>query len=236
VRHCWSPAVAEFALTLVLSGLRKASDYHAAMRAGTESWVNDFPGDIPLNEFELSGNSVGIVGFGAIGQRIAELLAPFKTDLRCYDPFLPDAVAAQYGAKKTELDELLSHSSVVILCAANSPDAEHLIGEQQIALLKRDALLVNVGRSMLIDMPALIARLQKGELTAMLDVFDREPLERESVLRSLSNVYCTPHRAGGLISSVCRALQMLTDDYEAFLAGKDRTYAVTQKMLHCFSN
>ncbi|MBM4036244.1 MAG: hypothetical protein FJ291_31295, partial [Planctomycetes bacterium] len=68
-RHGWSPAVAELALGLILCGLRKISDYHAAMRAGTEHWVSDFPVDIDPAERQLTGRAVGIVGFGGIGRR-----------------------------------------------------------------------------------------------------------------------------------------------------------------------
>jgi D-3-phosphoglycerate dehydrogenase / 2-oxoglutarate reductase len=235
-RHCWSPAVAEMALALILSGLRKLSDYHAAMRAGTEAWVERLPGDIDPLERELTGAAIGIVGFGRIGQRLAELLAPFQTDLRIYDPFLPAVVAQQHNAQPVDLPELIGQSDVVVVCAANTPEAQHLLDRELIMALRPNAVFVNVGRSMLIDMPALIERLQRGDLLALLDVFDREPLEADSPLRRLPNAYLTPHRAGGLLASVQRGLTMLIDDYEAFLAGRPRRFAVTEAMLNSFSD
>lgn len=234
-RHCWSPAVAEMALGLILSGLRKLSDYHTAMRHGQETWTANFPADIDPLERELTGRPVGIVGFGGIGRRLAELLAPFHGELRVYDPYLPEEVIRQHGATPAMLHELIENSDVVVLAAANNPEARHLIGRREIAAFRPHSLLVNVGRSMLVDTPALVKRLECGDLIAMLDVFDREPLELESPLRKLPNAYLTPHRAGGLLVSVERALTMLIEDLEAHLAGRPRHYAVDESMLPCFS-
>ncbi|MCX7847986.1 MAG: hypothetical protein N2595_08170 [bacterium] len=230
-RAGWSPAVAEMALGLILNGLRRISDYHAEMRAGTEKWVADFPTDIDERERQLTGRSVGIVGFGRIGQRLAELLEPFRVELRAYDPFLPKMVARKYGAKLCTLNELVKNSEVVVLCAANNKGSENLIGAAQIRMMKRGCVLVNVGRASLIDMRALEERLRRGDMIALLDVFEREPLERDSVLRQLSTAYLTPHRAGGVMESVVRIVTMLVDDLEAYMEGRRRRWAMTEDML-----
>jgi D-3-phosphoglycerate dehydrogenase len=231
VRHCWSPAVAEMALTLMLAGLRQTSAFHMQMRASSELWVNDFPIEIDPRERQLTGRSVGIVGFGGIGQRLAQLIEPFQVILRIYDPYLPATIAKKYGARQVPLMELISKSDVVVLCAANNEGAHHLIGVDEIAAFRPNAVLVNVGRSMLVNMPALQQRIEKGDLIAMLDVFDHEPLEVDHPLRKLNNAYLTPHRAGGIMESVDRALVMLADDLDAFINGKELKYAVTENML-----
>ena len=236
VRHGWSPAVAEMALTLALAGLRKTSAYHMAMRQGTEAWVGSFPDSIDPQERQLTGRTVGIVGLGRIGQRLAELLAPFHVQLRAFDPYLPKAVAAQYGAKLVTLKELIGKSDVVVLCAANTEGARNLLGKAEIAALRPNAVLVNVGRSLLIDMPALAKRLRRGDLVAMLDVFDKEPLEADSVFRSLPNAYLTPHRAGGVMESVERLLSMLADDFEAWQQKKPLQYALSEKAIPSLSD
>ena len=233
-RHCWSPAVAEMALALILCGLRKVSDYHAAMRRAKEEWVVSFPADIDPRERELTGRPVGIVGFGRIGQRLAELLRPFRVELRIHDPYLPEAIAQRYGAKQVTVKELIRESDIVVLCAANTEETRHLVGREEIAAFRKNSILVNVGRSMLVDMAALQERLENGDMMAMSDVFDQEPLEADSPLRQLSNTYLTPHRAGGLLSSVERGLTMLFDDLEAHLSGEERRYAVTEATLPCF--
>lgn len=234
VRHAWSPAVAEMALALMLAGLRHTSEYHIAMRSGTEKWVDRFPADIDARERELTGRTVGIVGFGRIGQRLAELLQPFEVDLRIHDPHLPAEVAHRYSARPMAVHDLAAAADVVVLCAANTEEARHLFDARAIVALRPDAVLVNVGRSLLIDMQALTARLERGELVAMLDVFDREPLEPDSPLRRLPNAFLTPHRAGGVLSSVVRAMDWLAADFEAFAAGRPLRHAVTEPMLASF--
>ena len=128
------------------------------------------------------------------------------------------------------LMDLVRRSDVIVLCAADTAKSRHVIDRRAIAAMRKGCVLVNVGRSMLIDMPALVRRLRRDDMVAMLDVFDREPLEKRSPLRRLRNAYLTPHRAGGLLASVQRAFVMLTDDLEACLKGRRRTLAITRAM------
>ena len=230
-RGGFSPAVAEMALGLILSVLRKISDHHRAMRTGGEPWVRAFPEEIDPDERELSGRPVGLIGFGGVGRRLAQLLAPFGGELRVYDPFQSDEAIAAAGGRRAGLDELLTASDVVVVCAANNPGSRKLLGAPQIALLKPGAVLVNVARAALIDTAALLARLRQGDLFAALDVFDTEPLEADSPLRALPNVWLTPHRAGGIWASVARNLGQLESDLEAFVAGRPRQFALTEAML-----
>ncbi|MEI6132123.1 MAG: NAD(P)-dependent oxidoreductase [Bacillota bacterium] len=233
-RHCWSPAVSEMALTLTLAGLRKTSQFHMEMRQGVEPWVEAFPTDIDSQERRLAGRKVGIVGFGRIGQGIADLMAPFKVELKAYDPYLPDAVASSFGATLTSVEDICANCEIIILCAANTDDAEKVVNASHINSMRSDAVLVNVGRSMLIDMDALLKRLEKGELIAMLDVFDTEPLELDSPFRKLKNAYLTPHRAGGIMESITFALDVLILDMEAAFEGKELKYQVREAALQCF--
>jgi phosphoglycerate dehydrogenase-like enzyme len=230
-RRCWSPAVAEMALTLTLASLRKTSIYHEQMRRGKEPWVKDFPVDVDHQERELTGLSVGIVGLGAVGRRFAQLLAPFKGKILVYDPFLPEEAVATAGGVKVELKELISTCDVVVLCAASNPGTKKLLGGPQIRALKKNAVLVNVARAALVDTPALITRLQKNDLTAAIDVFDQEPLKASHPLRKLPNCLLTPHRAGGLVSSIQRGLTMLIDDIEAQLGDRALSHPLIPAML-----
>lgn len=220
-RRCYSQTVAEMALALILAGLRRTSEFHMAMRAGAEQWPrHGMPSKIDPRERELTGMSVGMVGFGGIGQRLAEFLAPFRVDLRVYDPYIPEGICKRHRAANVPLMYLIENCDVVVLCAANTADARRLLGSREIEALRPNAVLVNVGRSWLVDTPALVRRLEKGDLIALLDVFDQEPLETESPLRTLPNTYLTPHRAGGLLAALRRALDMLVDDLEAFIDGR----------------
>jgi D-3-phosphoglycerate dehydrogenase len=234
-RHGFSPAVSEMGLALILSGLRKTGMYHHQMKSGSEAWVGAFPTEIDPLERQLSGKNVGIVGFGGIGQGLARLLAPFNVNLKIYDPYLPAEVAQNYGAQKVEIKDIAANSNVVVLCAAENKGTQKLFDRDEIALLKEDCVLVNIGRASLINMEALVEKLKACKnMTAMLDVFDKEPLEKDSCLRALDNAFLTPHRAGGLMESVMRILTWLTDDFEAFLNGKPVKYGINEKMLTCF--
>ncbi|MBK1880451.1 NAD(P)-dependent oxidoreductase [Pelagicoccus mobilis] len=230
-RSGFSPAVAEMALGLILNGLRRISDYHGAMRSSSESWVEAFPDDIDVRERQLSGASVGIIGFGKVGQRLGELLAPFGVSLNVYDPYVPEAVVSKFEAQSVSLDELVEGSEVVVLCAASNDGTDKLINADRIGKLQKDSLFVNVARASLVDYAALAERLEKGDMQAALDVFEVEPLEADSKLRSLPNAYLTPHRAGGVIASVERNIDWLIEDMDRVLAGESQKYPIVEAMI-----
>lgn len=235
-KGCWSPAVSEMALTLMLNLLRKVSDYHAAMRKAEESWVEAFPTDIDVTERQLTGRSVCIVGLGAVGQGIARLLAPFNCKLNVVDPYIPDEIVAQYQGRKVNLEEGIENSEIVLLCAASNKGTRSLIGEKELALFQKDAILINLARAVLIDTDALLKKLKQNDMMVALDVFDTEPLEKDSPLRSLPNAYLTPHRAGALMVSVVRGIQWLVDDLENHLAGRDLKYPLLERMVPGLDN
>jgi len=233
-RGAWAPAVAEMALGLALATLRKTSDYHAAMRRGRETWIGvqgTFPCDLDPDERQLSGRPVGIIGFGAVGRRLAQLLRPFDGARRIYDPFPPVGVEADFHVKRAGKMELIRRSDVVFLCAASNEGSRHVVGRREIAAFRPGAVLVNVARAALVDTDALIERLKRGDLYAALDVFDAEPLPARSPLRRLPSAYLTPHRAGGILASVVRIVEWLADDLEAHLAGRPLRFPLTEAML-----
>jgi phosphoglycerate dehydrogenase-like enzyme len=230
-RSAFSPAVAELALALMLNLLRRVSDYHGQMRAGIEPWVNAFPDDIDPRERQLTGRAIGIVGFGRIGRRLRELLAPFACDVMIYDPFVDDAAARASLVRSLPLDDLLLQSEIVVLSAASNEGSRHLIDARRLQLMPPDAMLINTARAALVDTDALVARLKQGTLSAAIDVFDAEPLAKDHPLRSLPNAYLTPHRGGGLIESVVRLIDWLADDLIAHLDGRPRRYALVESMV-----
>jgi phosphoglycerate dehydrogenase-like enzyme len=230
-RSAFSPAVAELALTLMLNLLRRVSDHHAAMRAARETWVRAFPDDIDPRERELTGRRVGIVGFGKIGCRLRELLAPFVCDVAIYDPFVSNDAAQQAGVVPMSLDELLVRSEIVVLSAASNEGTNHLLDARRIALLAPDAILINTARAALVETDALVARLKQGTMSAAIDVFDAEPLPAEHPLRSLPNAYLTPHRGGGLEASVSRLIDWLADDLIRHVDSQPLKYRLVEAMV-----
>lgn len=226
-RRGFSPAVAEMALGLILAALRKTPWHFERMRRGEEKWVRTYPDDIDPHERELAGRRVGIVGFGGVGRRLAELLAPFNCDLAVHDPYLREAS----DVPNLGLHELLARSEVLVLCASANEGSRALLGPDEIALLAPHSVLVNVARASLVDTSALTERLRRGDLHAALDVFDCEPLDAGSPLRDLPNVLLTPHRAGGTEASNARILSFLIGDLRAWKDGCPRSHALVPAMI-----
>ncbi len=239
VRHAWSPAVAELALALILSGLRKLSDAHEEMRNGTEIWESRV-GDPVLTQShtvrELTSRRVGIIGFGGIGQRLADFLQPFGCDIAVYDPYIPEAVCSAYGAHLHDtVLSLAQQSDIIVVATSDNEGTKELVSKDVIQALPDYGMIVNIARANVIDMDALLERLEKRELLALLDVFEHEPLAADDSLRILPNVYCSPHIAGATVDSYLRIFTRLRDELQAFRTGKERQYALLAEHVHCLS-
>ena len=187
-------AVAEHAVMAMLGGLRHLRE--AITDAETGGWRQQrwIEMDLP----DLEGRTVGILGFGAIGQAIAKRLAGFGCTVLYYRRHrLPSAEEEILGAGYVELDALVSRGEVLVLALPLTHETRNLINAQRLAAMPRGAILVNVSRGDLVDEDALVEALQAGRLGgAALDVFSVEPLPPGHRLAALPNVLLTPHVAG----------------------------------------
>lgn len=178
-------AVAEFALTLILASMKNLPRYDTVVRDG--KW-NRFP------MRELSQKTVGIVGFGRIGRRLAELLAGFDVELLAYDPYMNADAAKERKVTPVDLDELLARSDVVSLHLPSTEKTYHLFNAQTIAKMKDGAFLINTSRGSLVDEKALYEALASKKLSgAGLDVYETEPVKAENPLFALDNDVLAPH-------------------------------------------
>ncbi len=184
--------VAEFTLGLMLSALRHISFGHAELKKG--DWRG---GRLPGDTFTLSGKTVGIVGFGAIGQNVAKLLKGFGcTILYSKRQPLSAAEEAELGAKHASLAELLAKSDVVSLHCPLTPETANMIDKSAFAAMKKTAVLINVARGGVVAENDLIEALRAKEIAgAAMDVFEIEPLPADSPLLGLDNLVVTPHLA-----------------------------------------
>jgi len=201
-------AVAEFTVGLIIAEARNIARGHAALKQ--HRWQRDYAntGRIP----ELGGRTVGLVGFGAIGQAVARLLAAFGMRVLAYDPHVARALAESLGVALVGLDDLLRRSDFVSLHAAATPETTGLINGARLALLSPHAYLINTSRAALVDEPALIDALQHRRLAgAALDVFEVEPLPADHPFLQLDNVTLTPHMAGGSDDAFRRSPALLYD-------------------------
>ena len=204
-------AVAEMALALALAVTRRVAELDRRIRAGEIVKRSDFLGR------ELWGKTVGVVGMGNIGTRIArKYQAAFAAKILAYDPYVPANHWPDIPHERvSSLEELLPRVDVLTIHIPMSPETKHLIGRRELSLMKETAILVNAARGEIVDEEALYDAMKAGRLFgAGMDVFKKEPPTTENPLVGLPNVVVTPHSGGSTIetqdkSSLATAEQLI---------------------------
>jgi phosphoglycerate dehydrogenase-like enzyme len=223
--------VAEWALALTLIALRDAGKHFRAMIGPDVHAVPNPREDLGWQRGELTGKKVGLLGCGIIGRRLLQLLAPFHCDVRVDDPYLPKEVADIFGFLLTSLDYVLSESEVVICLAPLTPKTRRMIGERELDLLPPGSALVNVSRGAIIDSDALVERLRRGDITGAFDVFDPEPIPAGHAIRSLPNVFLTPHIASFSAANGPRFFRLMVDELDRWFHGHETLFDLTPRTL-----
>ncbi len=187
------PAIstAEHAITLLLAAAKRLKVAEAALAVGDWDTFNRH------EAIELAGVTLGVVGLGKIGRRVARVAVALDMNVLAWDPHLGDERIREAGAQPaSSLDELLAASQVVSLHAPLTSETRGLLDRRRIGLLPHGAVLINTARGGLIDESALIEALDSGRLGAVgLDVFEPEPLMPDSPLLGRTDVVATPHLA-----------------------------------------
>jgi len=210
--------VAEMAITLMLSVYRRIVALDSGVRSGV--WLGDL--STGLDTFELNGKTVGIVGFGRIGQTVARYLRGFENTILYHDVVAYPEAEKEYGARQVSLDELLKESDIVTVHAPLLDENYGLIGERELSLMKPTAILVNTSRGPVLDEKAVTAALKEGRIRgAGLDVFEQEPINMDNPLLSLENVVLTPHAAGGTYDSWPRRAKFAFENLQRIMEGKE---------------
>jgi len=171
----------------------------------------------PIMLEELTGKSVLLVGYGAIGKEIERMLAPFHVELA---RIARTARANPPVHAVSELDSLLPQAEVVILILPHTTASHHLIGRRQFSLMRQGALLVNAARGPIVETDALVEALNSGRIRAALDVTDPEPLPEGHPLWSCPNLLLTPHVAGSSPQFAVRSLQTAADELRRYTNGE----------------
>jgi len=219
--------VAEMALALALTMVRRIPEYASEMRDG----VVRTNAEVSSGE-TLFGRKVGLVGFGRIGRAFARLIAPFQVQVFVSDPYADSDVIAEYGGSLVELDDLVRSCSVVVLAAALTPETRNLFDKRRLSEMAVGSYFINVARGGLVDTEALVAELRTGRLSAALDVTDPvEPLPIDHDLRKLTNVILTPHIAAGGIEMRREIGAIAVEEVIRFAEGRDPVNRVTREML-----
>jgi len=180
-------AVAELSVGLILSLARSIPQADLAMKEG--KWIKS-----KLTGWELKGKTLGTIGLGNIGERVAKLAKAFGMNILITKRTPPDpALLKELEAEFVPLSELLRRSDVVTIHIPYTAETHHMIGEKELQLMKEGAYLVNTSRGPIVDESALLKALQSGRLGgAALDVYEFEPPKDWTLMR-LPNVVCTPH-------------------------------------------
>ncbi len=175
---------------------------------------------------------VGLIGFGAIGRLVAGKLQGTDLDVEVYDPYAKAADIAAVGCRRQgDLLQLARDCQVISLHAPNIPATRHMLAAPFFQAMRDGAVFINTARGALVHEPSLIAELEKGRITAHLDVTDPEPPVADSPFWTLPNVYLTPHLAGSSSGEIRRMGALAVDECLRVLRGEPVRFGVTQDML-----
>ena len=210
-------ATADIAFGLILMATRRLGEGERLIRSGQDwKWGMFF-----LLGSSLQGKTLGVVGMGAIGQATARRAKAFGMEIVYQSRSEIDpGIAAELGARRVDLDELLSVSDVVSLHCPYGPATHHLIGAEQLAAMKNSAYLVNTARGPIVDEAALASALREGRIAgAGLDVFEHEPQVHPELLE-LDNVVLVPHLGSATVETRTAMAVLAADNVLAVLGGQ----------------
>jgi D-3-phosphoglycerate dehydrogenase / 2-oxoglutarate reductase len=215
-------ATAEHTVALMLAAMRRIPQVHHELAAG--NWRSDYYRYDRVG-LELENRTVGLIGFGAIGSRVARVLAAFGARVLVHDPYVEPSALGE-AAISVGLDELISGSQIVSLHARLTDETRGLIDAKRIAAMPRGAVLVNCARGALVDYDAVCDALDDGHLfAAAFDVFPTEPIPRDSRLLRTPGIVMTPHLAGASRETAHKAAAIVAADAARYLRG--------ERLLHC---
>ncbi len=212
----YAQAVAEHALGLAIDLARGISREDRAFREGREKYVSASNQDAIL----LRGSEMGILGYGNIGRRLLPLLEPFRpATIRCYDPWLPDAVIRDAGMLPASLEEVLSTSTFLFILATVTAESTHLLNAENMRLIPAGARVVLSSRAAVVDFDALVRYVAEGRFLCATDVWPEEPAPADHPARAQEGMVLSAHRAGGIPSAFHEIGEMVLDDLDLMARG-----------------
>lgn len=207
-------SVAEHTFALLLASVRKLPLADKHVRNGGFDWR-------PFGGAELAGKTLGIIGTGSIGCRVAEIAVAFNMRVVGYDKYPNPRRCAEVGIEQVELDALLKESDIISLHVTLTPETEKLLGKKEIDIIKHGAIIVNTSQGGVIDERALTEALKSGKLShAGLDVFEEEPPDRNNPLFALDNTVLSPHIGFNTAEASKRCTDLCIDNVSRFLEGR----------------
>ena len=191
----YSKSTAEGVVAYALSFLRKIPFYSSRLK-NQKIWreSDDYTDGVICKK-------VGIVGFGGVGRYVAKMLSNFDVDISVYDiAKLSEQDKKVYGVEQCGIEEIFSNCDIISLNLPYNDSTYHIVDDALLSKIKDGAVLINTARGAIIDESALISHLQKGRFNAVLDVYEKEPIDMENHLLSMDNVLLLPHQAGPTVN------------------------------------
>ncbi|MDF3130440.1 NAD(P)-dependent oxidoreductase [Kiritimatiellaeota bacterium B1221] len=214
--------MAEYTLGLALSSLTQISNYHHCMKSG-EAWPRMKFGRTRI----LHNRKVGVIGYGWIGQGVAKLFGHFTDQVQIYSSHATAESLRQDGFQKAEsLDALFRECEVIILAGGYTPETHQMIRKAHFEAMADEALFINIARGKMVNQSEMIEVVEKRNIFLALDVFETEPLEADSPLRSNDRCLIAPHRANAPIEFEQR-WTFLADELERFDRGEELMTALS---------
>ena len=218
--------VADHTLSLILSLSRKI--IWADRNVKENRW--DWKSVQPISR--LKDKTVGIIGFGRIGRKVAQRLKGFEVKILSYDPYVPEEIFREYGVEKVDFETLIKESDIITVHTPLTDETRHMIGEKELRSMKREAILINVSRGGIIDEKALYKALKERWISgAGLDVLEVEPPSKDNPLLRLDNVIITPHMAWYSNKSLDEIRRKAAEEVARALSGKIPTNLVNRDVL-----
>jgi phosphoglycerate dehydrogenase-like enzyme len=222
-----SQAVAEAALTFMLALCKKMTHWDTQLKQG--NWRSRFeqsPGD-------LEGATMGIIGLGRIGRKLAELIRPFGMTVLAYDPFVSEETARALDVELVEFEELLKRSDFVSIHALLNEDTRGLINKTRLSLMKPGSFLINLARGGIIEsLDDVHEALINGPLAGVgLDVFEPEPPDVNHPIFKLENCLTSPHAICMSKRAMHRSFKMMAEDMAAVLEGRKPRFVANPEAL-----
>lgn len=228
-------AVADLTLCFMLTLARHVYDAIRFVKSGKNQFggASDF---LKMYEamtgVELYGRTVGLVGFGAIGQRVAKRVLAFGAKAIAYDPYAPAEVFEQLGVARGELDDVLRAADFLTIHVPDVEETKGMIGARELALLKDGAYFVNTARAAAVEEEPLYQAITSGKIrAAAMDVFWNEPVQPDNRFVVLPNVIATPHIGGATTDVIVHQGEMMCESIEAYLRGERPPYLANPDVL-----
>ena len=211
-----TPFVAQHSFALILNIFNKVAEHSESAKAGAWADCQDFSYTHGVLN-ELQGKTLGIIGLGSIGKKVAEIAKAFGMNIVA----LKSARPAKDSVQRLEHDPFFAQSDIISLHCPLSPESQEIINSKSLALMKSSAVIINTGRGPLINEADLAQALNEGKIAAAgLDVLSSEPPAADNPLLSAKNCFITPHIAWAAQECRERLIQIAADNIKAFLAGE----------------